>query len=208
MPLTPQTQDIQIFRTRFETAVGSLVRRDGVDRLMSWLEKSDFYTAPASSRYHGAWPGGLCSHSLDTWDEMCRLEAAYPELGAFAEERKMPLDESMATVSLFHDLCKVNFYKTEKRNRKNEEGVWESYDAYAIDEKYKFGGHGSKSVFLIQNFIQLRPEEAAAINCHMGIGDGQDHISEVYEQNPLAFLLHVADEAACFLKPIDRSGEE
>lgn len=201
MPYTPQTQDLQKLRSSFEDTA-SKIKRDGIDRLLAWLDKSDFYTAPASTKYHGDWPGGLCSHSLDTLDEMCRLARAYPELGEYAAAHKLDLDESMDIVSLFHDLCKVNFYKPEKRNRKNEDGVWESYDAYTIDEKYKFGGHGSKSVFLIQNFIQLRPEEAAAVNCHMGIGDGQDHISEVYEQNPLAFLLHVADEAACFVRPL------
>lgn len=91
-------------------------------------------------------------------------------------------------------------YKTEKRNRKNEAGQWESYDAYTIAEKFHFGGHGSKSVFIVQQFIKLTPEEAVAINCHMGLGDGKDYVGDAYEQYPLAWLIHTADEAATFIK--------
>ena len=108
-------------------------------------------------------------------------------------------DETVAVVSLFHDLCKVNFYASEKRNRKNEDGRWESYDAYTIKEKFCFGGHGSKSVFIVQNFIKLTPEEAAAINCHMGSWDGNKDVGNAYEQFKLAWALHVADEAATYI---------
>lgn len=208
MPRTQQTTDIEVFQAQFKNIVEREVKREGVERLMAWLDKSDFYEAPASSKYHGAWRGGLCAHSLDTYDEMWRLAQTYEgELAVFCEQKKLLMEESVAICALFHDLCKVNFYKPETRNRKNDAGEWEAYTAYGIDEKFKFGGHGSKSVFLIQNFITLRPEEAVAVNCHMGIGDGQDHVSEAYEANPLALLLHFADEAACFLQPIDRSGE-
>ena len=134
---------------------------------------------------------------------MKRLSAAYPELNEFASSKNLNLDESIAITALFHDLCKVNFYKTEQRNRKNSAGEWESYDAYTVSERLRYGGHGSKSVFIVQYYIKLRAEEAVAINCHMGIGDGKDHISEAYEENILAWLLHVADEAACYVKPIE-----
>lgn len=95
-------------------------------------------------------------------------------------------------------------YKTEKRNRKNDEGQWESYDAYTIAEKLHFGGHGGKSVFIAQQFIKLTPEEAVAINCHMGLGDGKDRVGDAYEQYPIAWLLHTADEAATFI--IEKKG--
>ena len=206
MPYTPQVSDLQKIKSEF-VSLASLIERAGIPSLMTWLDKTDFYSAPASTKYHGSWQGGLCSHSIDTYWELSRLEAAYPELDVFLTQKGLNSAESVAIVALFHDLCKVNFYKPELRNRKNEAGEWESYTGYAIEEKFRFGGHGSKSVFLLQNFIKLKPEEAVAINCHMGIGDGKDYVSEAYEQNPLAFLLHVADEAACFLKPIDRSGE-
>jgi Predicted HD-superfamily hydrolase len=164
-----------------------------MDDLMAWLEKSDFYSAPASTKYHDANPGGLLHHSLLVYDELKRVLAAYPEIKAS--------EESIVIVSLFHDLCKTNFYAVEKRNRKNEQGAWESYDSYAVKEKFCYGGHGSKSVFLLQNFIKLTPEEAVAVNCHMGARDpNNDYVDRAYEQYPLAWALHVADEAATYLK--------
>ncbi len=160
---------------------------------MKWLEDSDFYSAPASTKYHGSHIGGLLEHSLNVYDELQRLRKAYPEFSVS--------DESAAIVSLFHDVCKVNMYTTEKRNRKNEAGKWESYDSYAVKEKFCYGGHGSKSVFLVQHFIKLTPDEAVAINCHMGARDpNNDYVDRAYEQCPLAFLLHVADECATYFK--------
>lgn len=169
------------------------IHREGIADLMAWLDTSDFYVAPASTRFHGSCPGGLLQHSLNVYDELQRLLKACPEIQAS--------EETIAVVSLFHDLCKVNFYITEKRNRKNGEGKWETYDAYAVKEKFCFGGHGGKSVFITQNFIKLTPEEAVAINCHMGaFGDNADSARKAFEQYPLAWALHVADEAAAYLR--------
>ena len=182
---------------RFKTLCAA-IKRPGVDGLLEWLFSTDFLSAPASRNHHGAEPGGLLAHSLNVYDEMKKLLAAYPEVKA--EE------ESVIIASLFHDLCKVNFYAVEKKNRKNEEtGKWESYDSYTVKEKFCFGGHGSKSVFLLQNFIKLTPEEAVAINCHMGAFDDPDfkYVSKAYEQYPFAWILHVADEAAAYIKEHD-----
>lgn len=167
------------------------IKRDGIDDLMKWLETSDFYTAPASTRFHGSYAGGLLEHSLNVYDELKRILKAYPEIEAS--------EETIAICALFHDLCKVNMYVTEKRNRKNAEGRWESYDSYTIKEKYHFGGHGSKSVFLVQNFMKLTAKEAAAINAHMGAFDNE-RVGDTYEQFPFAWALHVADEASTFIK--------
>lgn len=169
----------------------SAVERTGMDKLIEWLNKTDYFTAPASSKHHGDYEGGLLEHSLNVYDEFNRLRSAYPEY---------PVSEETAVIiTLFHDLCKVNFYATEKRNRKNADGQWEQYDFYTIKEKFCYGGHGSKSVFLLQNFIQLTPEEAVAINCHMGAWDGNKDVGNAYEHYPVAWMLHVADEAATFL---------
>lgn len=168
------------------------ITREGIDSLLEWLEKSDFYTAPASTRFHGNYPGGLLEHSLNVYGELKRI------LDAYQKEIQVG-EETVRIVALFHDLCKVNFYIPEKRNRKNEAGQWESYDAYTIKEKFCFGGHGSKSVFLVQNFIKLTPEEAVAINCHMGFSNGDKDVGKAYEQYPLAWALHVADEAASYI---------
>ena len=167
----------------------SQIKRDGIQDLMAWLERSDFYEAPASTRFHGNHPGGLLQHSLNVYDEMKRLLS--PEIKAS--------EETIVIITLFHDLCKVNFYVTEKRNRKNEFGQWESYDSYSIKEKFCFGGHGSKSMFIAQSFIKLTPEEAIAINCHMGMTTGDQYVGNAYEKCLLAWLLHVADESASFV---------
>ena len=172
-------------------AICETVQRNGIDELLEWLEHGDFYSCPASTRYHSAEPGGLLRHSLNVYDELQRLLRAYPEVECSAE--------SAVIVALFHDLCKVNFYATEKRNRKNADGEWESYDYYTVREKFCFGGHGSKSLYLIQHFMALKPEEAVAINCHMGMQNGEQSIGNAYEQFPLVWLLHVADEAATYL---------
>jgi len=168
------------------------IKRDGIDDLMRWLEKSDFYTAPASTKYHGDYSGGLLEHSLNVYDELKRILQAYPEVRVD--------EESIVIASLFHDLCKVGLYTSEKRNRKNELGQWESYDAYTIKEKFCYGGHGSKSVFILQNFIRLTPEEAIAINCHMASWDGNKDVGNAFERCPFAWLVHVADEASTFIK--------
>lgn len=179
-------------RERF-LMLGATVKRDGMEELLEWLaEKTDFFEAPASTRFHGSYRGGLVEHSLNVYDEMKRLLSAYPEI-------QVP-EESVVISTLFHDLCKANMYKTEKRNRKNESGQWESYDAYTIDEKFCFGGHGSKSVFLLQHFIKLTPEEGVAINCHMSAFDDNKYVGNSFEQFPFAWLLSVADQSATYIK--------
>lgn len=182
-------------REKFK-AICSLVSRPGIENLMAWLEKSDFYSAPASTRFHGSYPGGLLDHSIHVYEQAKRLLSVYPEIQVS--------DESLIITTLFHDLCKVNFYDTEKRNRKNASGQWESYDAYTIHEKFCYGGHGAKSVFIIQSFIHLSPDEAAAIHCHMSSWDGNKDVGSVFERNPYAWLLHVADEAATYLDEVER----
>lgn len=169
----------------------SKIERAGINDLLDWLEKSDFYTCPASTKFHDVCAGGLLQHSLNVYDELKRLLTVYSV---------KVNEESIIIVSLFHDLCKVNFYTTEKRNRKNTAGKWESYDAFAVKEKFCYGGHGSKSVFLVQNFMRLLPEEAVAINCHMGAWEDTRYVGAAYEQLPLAWLVHVADEAATYMK--------
>lgn len=169
------------------------IKRENISELMDWLETTDFYTAPASTKFHGAFSGGLIKHSLMVYDELQRLLKAYPEIECS--------EESAIIISLFHDFCKIDFYGSEKRNRKNELGQWESYDAYNVDEKFIFGGHGSKSVYLIQHFIKLEPDEAVAINCHMGAFADQN-VGKSYEAFPLAWILHVADESASYIRGV------
>lgn len=184
----------------FEQAVRANIKREGAEDLLRWLEFTDFYTAPASTRYHGAHEGGLVEHSLDVFAHLNSLNA---KLECNFEP------EPLAVVSLFHDLCKVNLYTVSLRNSKNEKtGMWEKVPYYTHDEKFVYGGHGSKSVFLAQSFMKLSGEEAAAINNHMGAWDRSEYANPgaVYERNLLAWLLHVADEAATYCNDILRKG--
>ena len=169
--------------------------RDGSAELLAYLEKSDFFTAPASSRFHLAHEGGLCEHSVNVYKRLVEQNANVKNVPIY------PADTA-AIVSLLHDLCKVNIYKPDFRNVKNDKGVWEKVPCYTIDEKFCYGGHGSKSVFIIQQFMKLTPQEACAINCHMGAYDrasGDYSIGQAFEQTPLALMLSVADQYATFI---------
>ena len=185
--------NIESQKQEFLTICRASIRREGLEDLLAWLEKADFFTAPASAHHHGDYAGGLCQHSIDVFQYAKRL--------TFLMD-KAPPEESVAIASLFHDLCKVNLYRADRRNQKIN-GEWKEVPYYVVDEKFHFGGHGSKSVFLVQQFMKLTTEEAAAINCHMGFADGTAavvrDVGNAYHQFPLAWIVHVADEASVFL---------
>ncbi len=157
------------------------IRRAGAAELLAWLERSDFFTAPASAKYHCAHEGGLCEHSVNVYR---RLQCNNPE--------------SRAICSLLHDVCKTNFYKADTRNVKNTKGEWEKVPYYSIDEKFPFG-HGEKSVFLIERFMKLTVDEAVAIRFHMGEFESDKSTPEAFRKYPLALMLHIADMEATFL---------
>ena len=170
------------------------IQRPGAEDLLEWIRNSTFFTDPASTKYHGCYEGGLCQHSVNVWEELIRLLKAYPEIQVTAE--------TAAIVSLLHDVCKIGCYKQELRNKKVN-GVWVQQPTYVFQEDFCFGGHGSKSVYLIQKYMPLTDEEAVAINCHMGSWDrssGDYSVGSAYDQYPLAWLLHVADESATYIR--------
>lgn len=170
------------------------VTRPGADKLLAWLETTDFYTAPASTRFHGDYEGGLVEHSIHVWEELVRILKAYPEVKVSAE--------TAAVVALLHDLCKIGCYKVELRNTKVN-NTWIKKPVYVFKEDFCYGGHGSKSVYLAQKYMDLTEQEAVAINCHMGYADRSPNdysLGGAYEQYPLAWLLHVADESATFIR--------
>lgn len=183
-------------KDRFLEIYSRFIKRPGAEDLLSWLKTTDFFTAPASTRFHGSYEGGLCEHSVHVWEELVRLLRAYPEISASGE--------TVAIITLLHDLCKIGCYKTELRNKK-EDGVWRTVPCYTFSEDFCYGGHGSKSVFLVQSHMELTPEEAVAINCHMGFSDrgpGDFSLGNAYEKYPLAWLLHVADESATYIREV------
>lgn len=174
--------------------------RDGADKLLDFLEKSDFFTAPASSRYHNAFEGGLLQHSLNVYH--CLKD--YMERPRVKDIYKITAsDETIAIVSLLHDLCKVNCYTVGYRNVKDEKtGQWNKVEKYEFNDKLPYG-HGEKSVYMISGFIRLSREEAMAIRWHMGFSGIEDKntIGNALEMFPLSFALSTADmEASYFLE--------
>ena len=172
----------------FEEIFRTYVKREGAAELLKWLKSTDFFTAPGSTRFHDCHAGGLADHSVNVFNELVRLLKAYPEVKVSAE--------TAAIVALLHDVCKANCYKVELRNKKNEHGQWIQVPVYTFQEDFSFGGHGSKSVYLIQKFMKLTDEEAVAINCHMGVENGNWVVNDAYRAHPLAFLVHTADMAS------------
>ena len=170
------------------------VTRPGSQKLLQWLEGTDFFTAPASTRFHGACESGLVMHSLNVYHAL-RDNHFDPETDS---------EESFAIVALLHDLCKANFYRPGTRNVKNEQtGQWEKVPSYSVEDRFPYG-HGEKSVFLIERFIRLKPAEAVAIRWHMGgfdeaVRGGSFAISQAYDEYPLAVKLHISDLQATYL---------
>lgn len=172
------------------------IKRQGIEDLLAWLEKSDFYTAPASTKYHSCHEGGLLEHSLNVYDALCNLlQLHHIDVGA----------ETTAIVALFHDLAKVNLYQKGVKNIKNADtGKWEAVETYQINEKFPCGDHADKSIILIQQYMKLTPDEIFAIRAHMGGWDtsvkaGSYFIGKIFEASPLAVCLHLADMTATYL---------
>ncbi|HIQ79827.1 MAG TPA: hydrolase [Candidatus Scatavimonas merdigallinarum] len=168
------------------------IKRQGSKELLDWLLRTDFFTAPASTKYHCACESGLIMHSISVYKVM--MEKHFDEQADSAE--------SFAICALLHDLCKAQFYKVSTRNVKNEEtGAWEKQPFYMVEDTFPYG-HGEKSVFLIERFMRLKVEEAVAIRWHMGgFEDGGGFsMSLAYEKYPIAVKLHLADLESTYLR--------
>ena len=183
-------------REKFLEIYNKFITREGADKLLDYIEnKTDFFDAPASTRFHGAYEGGLLEHSLNVYECLCD----FVNRPRFKEKYGFHFsDESLAIVALLHDLCKTNFYKTEMRNVKKN-GVWESVPYYTIADSLPYG-HGEKSVYIISGFMKLNRDEAFAIRYHMGFSGPEDanQIGRALEMFPLAFALCVADMEASY----------
>ena len=178
---------------KFETVMG-FVSRDGVDRLMDFIKKSDFYTAPASTRFHGSYEGGLLQHSINVYDRLLEKKCEDPMWSSKLEEVS---NESIAIVSLLHDICKTYFYSVEMRNKKVD-GQWVQVPSYVVDDKIPYG-HGEKSVMMIEEYMKLKPVERYAIRWHMGPYSGQQDwqtFGAAAEKYPLVLALFEADMEA------------
>ncbi len=190
---------------KFTTLLNS-TNRKGIDGLLTYLKtQTDFYTAPASSSGHGMYEGGLLEHSLEVYDNLLVINNAF----------KIKCEPDTAIISsLLHDLCKTNFYKLDKKDRKvkdeNGNDVLNSYGKptwlpevyYSFDDKLPLG-HGEKSIIIAQQHIPLTVEEIMSIRWHMGGFDdtgrsysGGFALSRAMDKYPLVTALQIADLAA------------
>lgn len=191
----------------FEKLLSSC-KRDGIDKLLKYIRKSDFYTAPASTRYHSCHEGGLLEHSLNVY----KCLSAKANDGIWCYQLKDVNEESIIICSLLHDLCKTSFYTTEVKNRKvyHENGKkidnngaydWESYNAYTVNDLFPYG-HGEKSVEIIEHFIKLSTNEKLAIRWHMGFSEPKESwntLTTAIRKNPLVLALYSADLESTYL---------
>lgn len=183
------------YKEEFEEIYKNKIKRNGSAELLNWLETTDFFTAPASTKFHCACLGGLVQHSVSVYHVM--MEKHF-EIGVDSEE-------SFAICALLHDVCKAQFYKKGTRNFKNEEtGAWEKRPYYSIEDSYPYG-HGEKSVFLIERFLRLKTSEAIAIRWHMGgfdesVKGGAGYISQAFDKYPIAVKLHLSDLESTYLR--------
>ena len=186
-------------KERFIDLYKTYIHREGADKLLEYLDSpaSDFFTAPASTKFHNNVPGGLLSHSLNVYDCL---------VSYYKSERRTELfglsdvpDETLAVVALLHDICKVNVYKESKRNVKDESGVWRQVPYYEFKDELPYG-HGEKSVYVISGFMRLSREEAFAIRYHMGFSNEDDprNVGAAFEMFPLALALSIADTEATY----------
>ncbi len=188
-------------KERFISIYQEHITRPGAAELLDYLcsRNCDFFTSPASARYHGAFEGGLVTHSLNVYD--CLVDyLARPRVQETYGLR--PSQETIAIVSLLHDLCKANCYQVSTRNVKDANGVWQKVPYYVFDDPMPYG-HGEKSVYMVSGYMRLTREEAFAIRYHMGFSGEEDKrtVGSALQKYPLAFALSVADmEATYFLE--------
>ncbi|MBO5776584.1 MAG: hydrolase [Clostridia bacterium] len=186
------------FKDQFIEIFEREVKREGANKMLDYLKNTDFFKAPASTRFHLAREQGLCEHSLNVYFRLKELVA-----NEKTEWAKSVSDETIAIVALLHDVCKIDMYAVDYRNVKQPDGSWEKVPYYTIDEKMPYG-HGEKSVYIVNGFMRLTREEAMCINWHMGgfddrVKGGSMVIARAYSQYPLAVLLHIADVMASYL---------
>jgi hypothetical protein len=187
---------LQENRSIFLETFREKVSRPGRDEILHYLVSStDFFRAPASTRYHLSREGGLCRHSLNVYR---RLMAARPQLKECSEE-------SIALVSLLHDVCKAEFYAVSTRNAKDEKGKWVVVPYYTVEDKFPLG-HGGKSLYIASKFMALTDDEALAIMHHMGgfgVMPGDYSVTNAFKMSRLALELHIADMRATYADEVE-----
>lgn len=188
----------QVLIERFEKLLLE-TKRPGIDNLLEFIRKSDFYTAPASTRFHGAYEGGLLEHSINVLE--CLAEKKASDNAIWHKILVNVQSESIVISALLHDLCKTYFYTTEMRNKKDETDAWVQVPFYTVNDLIPYG-HGEKSVMMIEEYIKLLPAERYAIRWHMGSYEPKElwnTLGTAMEKYPLVLALHEADMEATYL---------
>ncbi|MBE5757527.1 MAG: hydrolase [Clostridiales bacterium] len=185
-------------KEEFINIYNKYIKRDGGKELLEFLEKSDFFVAPASTQFHSNFQGGLCEHSLNVYNRFLKMIKL--EYGDNYQEKVS--DETIAICGLLHDVCKVDTFKSDVRNKKID-GNWVQVPCYTVEDNLPYG-HGEKSVYIISGFMRLTREEAMIINWHMGgfdarVRGGAYGLSEAYYKFPLACIFHTCDMLATYL---------
>ena len=169
------------------------IKREGIEDLINFIEKTDFFKAPASTRFHGSHEGGLLEHSMKVY------EILKHKVNTNIEKIEVS-EDTLKIVALLHDICKANFYKVDYRNAKNSFGEWEKVPYYTVEDTIPYG-HGEKSVMMLTEYIKLTSEEKYAIRWHMGFTEPKELYTTLglaYQKYPLALLLFEADLEATY----------
>ncbi len=169
-------------------------KREGIEDVIQFIEKTDFYKAPASTRFHGNYEGGLLEHSMKVYEILKhKVKNSIVDLNVS--------DDTIIIAALLHDICKVNYYKVDYRNAKNERGEWEKVPYYTVDDTIPYG-HGEKSVMMLTEYMKLTSEEKYAIRWHMGFTEPKEvynTLGQAFKKYPVALMLHEADLEATYL---------
>lgn len=209
-------------KKRYLDLINSIKVQDAnIPGLLKWLEKSDFFIAPATLKYYGSYQGGLCEHTLKVYDNLVKLVDTF----ALVSDQKWKVDEqgrplqetiqnvlrprysedTLKIVALMHDISKTNYFTTYQRNVKNEEtGKWEQKEEYKvreIEDRFIFGTSEQASEYIAHTFFPLEVEESVAIlHSNGGINSETSStiIPMIYSKYNLALLLHLADMLACY----------
>lgn len=213
--MSAPTINIEENKKLFLDLVGS-IERDGINELVAFLEKSDFFTAPASTRFHCSLPGGLALHSLNVYhmfEHKCKSEPFKSILGDMPED-------SRKIITLLHDVCKTYMYEIDYRNKKiysdtgskrDEKGRfdWAAVEYYTINDRVPYG-HGEKSVMMIEEYIKLQPFERYDIRWHMGFSEPKENwntLGTAIEKYPVILALHQSDLEATYLLEKDMKSD-
>lgn len=199
-------------RADFLAVYSSTIKRDGAAAMLYWLDsKTDFFTAPASGKYHLAQPGGLAVHSLNVYKRLLEITARDVFGGTDGALLAEEVRETVVILGLLHDVCKAGVYHQETKRRKNPDtGKWEDCLGYTFRDPFPLG-HGEKSLYLITRHMALTEEEALAIRWHMGAYDdavkgGSRSMVEAMNLSPWVWRLQEADMCAAWID--ERSAAE